>query len=484
MKLRVIGSINYKNKNYCVLINKRLDRYYAILDENNNLLPLSLEEYLEIKNYVIKNSLSNNKAVRIGDTVDINPMVKIGKKLVPLVLAINIMLSMSGCANGKSGALDVFSDNGIEISTNIDDTDMYYINSIDNSKLSEDNKLGISKSFLEDCSYDVSCTPNELSNYIKYEEITWDDVIKAIKDNKNITDEIEVKLLSGINNLKNSDMKYNLYPLYYNIQKLDIEYCDRSNFNNYEAATFNCNDAKVAINKDMINDQTFDFVLFHEIIGHGSQAAFINDKNKIIYCSNNPFYVVIDTNGDLNHIGKLGDSFNEATADFLASKALNKKKDCKFGTGYDGLNFYFNLIINSNNCTYSDFINNGVDYLIEKMKDNKLSDCYQTVVIGDNELFCCYNQSESDALSFVEGIAMYLFSLIDKKFEEGLSKEEVYEYIIQLVNSNKKIMKYAKYDDRDCFLAYDFAGQPEVIFVDDIVNLSIDYINGNLKIKK
>ena len=194
MKLRVIGSINYKNKNYCVLINKRLDRYYAILDENNNLLPLSLEEYLEIKNYVIKNSLSNNKAVRIGDTVDINPMVKIGKKLVPLVLAINIMLSMSGCANGKSGALDVFSDNGIEISTNIDDTDMYYINSIDNSKLSEDNKLGISKSFLEDCSYDVSCTPNELSNYIKYEEITWDDVIKAIKDNKNITDEIEVKL--------------------------------------------------------------------------------------------------------------------------------------------------------------------------------------------------------------------------------------------------------------------------------------------------
>ena len=66
--------------------------------------------------------------------------------------------------------------------------------------------------------YSKHCMPNEFKNYVKEENITYDDIRNTLNSNVNITDDIKTILLNGIDNLEKNGVKLNLDLLKHNLK--------------------------------------------------------------------------------------------------------------------------------------------------------------------------------------------------------------------------------------------------------------------------
>ena len=224
MRFKNIGIVTYKNKKYCVLMNKRLNNYYVGIDINDNLYSLDLKEYLELKNYLFKVKMTSINYIRIGDTINLNPMIKIGKRLVPITLAMSLILSFSGCGRTKNSTISELSENGIVLSTIDKTNDVCLISSIDHNLIKENNGLGIKSEYFAFMDYETICTPVELNKYLNYGEISWNDIKEAINSNESIKKTIKDKLIKGIENLEKKGYAYDLTTLLYNLKNLKIDY--------------------------------------------------------------------------------------------------------------------------------------------------------------------------------------------------------------------------------------------------------------------
>ena len=363
-------------------------------------------------------------------------------------------------------------DNGICVEQCNDLSYVYYIKSINPDKIKENNRLGLTKNMFGNMKYDVICTPSELNKYISdYKEVTWNDLIDAIGENKSLEGRIGGKLIELIKHLKYSGVNYNLYPLYYNLKNINLRYVEYG-YKKASISTFNCFNNEVCLNgKEVLKDIDLHvYSLCKELLGQGSQSALIDSNGKKIYCTTTSPFLTIDSNGIVVTSGTLGESFNELITDVLTSKALNRKLNCFNREGYSGLDFYCNNIINSCNGNYSDYINNGIPYLVKIMVDNKISEPYYYIQIADNELFCYKSKLNGETTSFSRGIEEYLYNLIDNKIKDGWEEHTINSYIDDLINKNKDIMDYRIIQGRECFHAQNTDGVDEIIYLDDIMD--------------
>lgn len=364
------------------------------------------------------------------------------------------------------------SDNGIDVEQSDNLSHVYYIKSLNPDRIKDNNKFGLTKDSFGNMDYDVICTPSELCKYVNdYKEITWDDVIDAIGENKSLEGRIGGKLIELITHLKYSGVNYNLYPLYYNMKNINLRYVEYG-YKNAPISTFNCFKGEVCLKRNEVLKDTdlHVYCLCKELLGHGSQEALINSNGKNIYCTTTSPFIMIDPNGEIITSGTLGESFKKFMTDVLTHKALNKKIDCFNRTGYSGLDFYCNNIFNSCNGNYSDYINKGIFYLVKIMADNNISEPYYYIQLADNELFCYKSKLNGETTSFSRGIEEYLYNLIDNKIKDGWEEHTINSYIDDLINKNKDIMDYRIIQGRECFHAQNTDGVDEIIYLDDIMD--------------
>ena len=62
----VLGSIIYKNNEYCILADQRLNKYYFRLDENNKLYLPPKDEYIEVLKFATKKYNKSFLSLPIG----------------------------------------------------------------------------------------------------------------------------------------------------------------------------------------------------------------------------------------------------------------------------------------------------------------------------------------------------------------------------------------------------------------------------------
>ncbi|MEE3342569.1 MAG: hypothetical protein VZS44_00580 [Bacilli bacterium] len=492
MEYKVVGGVKYKKNNYLILMNNRLDKYYVGVGENGELIPLELKEYLELKDYIFRMKNKNNSGVMVGDKLNINPMVRIGKKLVPLVLATNIIFSLNGCGNNKNSTINELSKNGIEVTQVDNSKNLYFIDSIHTDLIKDNNSINIEKDYFGDLDIDVTCLPSELNQYLNYGETTWDDIINIIKNNKSINDELEKLLIQGINNLDKEKYNYDLTTLRYNLENIKIEYCEDSELPDNWGGLFDPYECSIQIGKSQVKTEKFKHILFHEIIGHGSQEAYVKTDKQKILSTNSSYYIVIESNGNISDAGKFGNSFNESFADVMACSLKGEKLDCELQVGYPSLDYYCNTVINSCNGNYSNYVNNGTEYLTEIMTENNIKDPYECITYSDLELYAI-NCSDGNIIpytgeyvdtSFVYIINQYIKLFIDGKLKEGYSKDEVYDYVSNLIKSNDDLIKYINMNNDKVFYSYTQYGEFELINKKDILLFAEEYIYGSNSKKK
>lgn len=297
-----------------------------------------------------------------------------------------------------------------------------------------------------DKSFDVKCTPKEFEKYTNEKNITWSDLKNTVNNSK-FDDYHKNILLNGINNLEKNNFNINLSAINYNIKNIDIEFVD--NYDDQDLlGEFSCFDHKIKLSKNIYNQKKYEVVFLHEILGHGMTDAYIDETK--VYCSiDTPTYV---TNQDNEIIGYslYGEAFTESTAQIIAITALDKQLEPEYACGYDLNMAELLMICKDTNCEISEYANNGVNYLIQKMKNNKIDNPYDLIAMATYNLESV--EMNQEIIKPAEQIMYdYFCERVSDKQEEGKTIEEINndikesftifgEYILVLRNDNNDEM--------------------------------------------
>ena len=362
----------------------------------------------------------------------------ISKRLLPTLVAGITALSTYGCST-KPQKID---QKNIPNTSSLEQyEDMPYLYSI-KSYDSEKSKGTPYEMKRIQKSYNTKCTPKEFEKYINEKNITWSD-IKNTVNNSTFDDFHKNMLLKGINNLEKNNFKMNLSVLNYNLKNINIEYVE-----DYQKqdilGEFNCFEHKITLLKNIDNEKKYEEVFLHEILGHGMTDAYIDEEK--IYCSiDTPTYVT-DLNNNFIGYSLYGEAFTEATAQAIAIIALDKQLSQEYLSGYDIIVTELLMICKDNNCEISEYAENGVNYLIKKMKKNKIDDPYNLLAI------ITYNLETSEMNQKIEILSEqimyeYFCERISDKQEEGKSIDEINKDIKEIFNYIGEYIYFMKKND-------------------------------------
>ena len=362
----------------------------------------------------------------------------ISKRLLPTLVAGITALSTYGCSTKPQKIDKKNIPNTSSLEQYEDMPYLYSIKSYDSEK-SKGTPYEMKKI---QKSYNTKCTPKEFEKYINEKNIEWSD-IKNTVNNSTFDDFHKNMLLKGINNLEKNNFKMNLSVLNYNLKNINIEYVE--DYQNQDIlGEFNCFEHKITLLKNIDNEKKYEEVFLHEILGHGMTDAYIDEEK--IYCSiDTPTYVT-DLNNNFIGYSLYGEAFTEATAQAIAIIALDKQLSQEYLSGYDIIVTELLMICKDNNCEISEYAENGVNYLIKKMKKNKIDDPYNLLAI------ITYNLETSEMNQKIEILSEqlmyeYFCERISDKQEEGKSIDEINKDIKEIFNYIGEYIFFMKKND-------------------------------------
>ena len=392
-EMRIVGVFKHKDNYYVMLLNDKCNKYYMRL-ENNTLHNITLEEYIDInKTYFSPKIVMGHKKI------EVEPLIRLKNKLIPLALATSIVLSLGGC--GKVAAdpniavdsiaieqtddrdviktIEGLNDIGIGLSR-IGDTDLYRIEKISLG----DNKeyQGIDFSALEQAKYDSLVRPNEFNKYIDKENVTYEDIKQVIAENPNLSDGIKKVLYNGVCTMQAKGFNPDLSVLYYNLQRLQIEYLDPGALGN-NIGEFDHVRGVVTIDGNITThtQEDIETVITHEILGHGLTRAYIPDKK--VMCEFMNTYLEINDQGLITSAGYLGHFGNEGIADLVTAIATDRKITTETA-GYTTEVYEVASLCSSLGISIEDYVNNGIPIIVDKMYEKGIDNPVQTISVFDN----------------------------------------------------------------------------------------------------
>ena len=459
---RYLYSFKYNDKEYVYLISKNYPLYfleYNFITNSFDYPDINIFKELYSKFYSndnllffdIKSNLKQFKETLCNIDIDIIPLIRTTSGFISIVLA----LTMCGCTQTNSNNNENISivneqDKSEEIynyfknynmdviNKEYDGNDYIFVNEFINS----DNKNQITiKDF------------DEFRNFKNINFIpTWDDVVLAFQNNKNIDNDKKDIILNCINNMRNSEELKNLdlSVLYVNAKRMKIQYLSSEEMNN------NLNKDSVYAYFDSVSGIVYlpkdkplkKFEFIHEVLGHGALAYREETKDSLIVfdCTN---YLMLPT--DDKYTGySLGIMVSEGGANMIAHLATN---DYSVSNFYELYEEELRVIAQLCNVSIGELFNHKGISLYDLMYKNGINTPVEYIFKMDGicrgQLYCEF----SDLMErlFVDATEEKFINSNDE------TKEEIIKDTIEIIrNSYFKDKKELKFDYDKGTLYYNF----------------------------
>ena len=324
--------------------------------------------------------------------------------------------------------------------------------------------------------YSKCCSPIEFKNYLDNStDISFDDVRNSLNNNPNIEDNIKSIILKGIDNLEKNNFNMDLTVLNYNLSNLKLEYVAKDTDLIVEVlAKFEAIDNTIYINPSAKDDELFEDILIHEVLGHGSNIAYLN-KDGGIYCSPTISNIMIEDHDYILGNVVIGKTYEEGLAEYIRYKATNKKIDPNT-TSYSVPLYMLLFMCKSCNLSLEDYANNGVEILIDKLQENNLGSVVHFIELLDIEFNYSAFADVEVGWEYNDILYQYLIVYINKKYNDGFGKDAIIKNINSLCNCNKDYMEliatdgykvvYTPNPNGDKVLAYEYVLEQVYEYVD------------------
>ena len=440
---KYLYSFKYKDKNYIYLTSKNYPFYFIEYNkEADNFDFPNIEIFKELYNkfYSNENILSFDLKVNFQKIKErlsnkdfyLTPLVRTTSGLVSLSLA----LTMCGCQKteenhptGETSTIvseqneyqelyDYFKKNNIDITLReYDNNDYIFVRHFVNS----DNKHQIT---LRDF--------DEFRDFKKIDFIpTWEDVIKAFQENKNIDTEKKNIILNGINNLKNSNELngIDLSVLYANAKRMTLKYLSTQEMQESVSretvyAYFDTQTGTIYLPDDKPLEE---FEFLHEVLGHGTLAYREETEDALLVfdCTNH-----LMLPADNTYIGhSLGIMVSEGGANMIARLATQDRSEPSF---YELYEEELRVIAELCNVSVVEFFNHKGIALYDLMYKNNINTPVEYIFKMDGiykgQLYCEF----SDLMErlFVDA------TIEDYQKATSAEKKEIIEQTLKIIRNS------------------------------------------------
>ena len=343
----------------------------------------------------------------------------------------------------------------IEVIKEYNDNNIYKLDSFNYEVIDKLDKTDFIINNIPDVNYSIICTPNSFSKYTNEYNITYDDIRNTI-DTIDVDSNIKDILLRGINNLESNNFSMNLAVLNYNLKQLKIVYSD-----SYELSQ--------AVAKYEVKDSTV--YLNCKDVNHGMTSAYIKDKD-VFCCNSIPVCIIEDNKYRGNYV--LGRAFDEALAEIIRKNASNRKIDNE-DTFYSPCIYSLLLLLQSNNITINEYANNGVEYLIDRLKNNNLDSQISFIKKLDKKLLYLSFYDTDTEYTLEELIQGYIYDLIDNNINNGSNVKDINNNLNSIINSYKNYVIPYNIDDKN-ILSMINSNSGDYIILEDIEYSKNEYL--------
>lgn len=357
-------------------------------------------------------------------------MININKfksKTLSFILSTTILGTMVGCSSRNIE--DRLTKEGISVELLSDD--IYKMNSFNQTTIDKFDARYIEINNSPEEDYKILCTPSEFSQYTNEYNITYDDIRNTINS---IDIDLNIKnlLLEGINNIENNNFNMDLSVLNYNLKHLKIKYEDEMIDGIEQAyAKFEPKDSTIVISSTAFDSEDFVNTFYHEVFGHGMTIAYIEDKE--VLCSTCLTTCIINDNKYKgNYV--LGRALDEGLAEIIRKYASNKRID-NDDSFYCPDIYSLLILLKSNNISVSDYANNGVEYLINKLNINNLGSQINYIECLDKKLLYIVYQNEDIDEKLEDLVTNYLFNYIENELKKGKDTTTIDIEVNNIINS-------------------------------------------------
>lgn len=363
-----------------------------------------------------------------------NGNIVLTHRALPLALISSVLLT--GCES--KSIIEKLELEGISVKTITEypSDDVYKITKCNADNLNNFKSDDLATNYTATIDYDTICTPKEFSKYTNEENLTWNDIRNTL-NRIDLNEEIYDILNDSIDNLEKNSFNANLSVLNYNLKNLTVQYTDSIDEDIVEGggvgAKFDAINHKVIINSTNNTDDKFKSTVIHEILGHGMTMAYIPESK--VYCTTTMNCCLISDN---EYHGKyiFGKSLDEATAEFITCFATNEKIEYDY-TVYTTSEYGLLLLCESNDVSIREYAENGVQYLIKKMKQNGLNTQIDYITYLDEKLsqVIFYNSDTDYTLEDVT--TDYLYTLMSNELDQNIDVETVKKDMYKLIDCYK-----------------------------------------------
>ena len=403
---------------------------------------------------------------------------KLKSKTISFVLSTAMIgTTMVSCSNNT---IDKLSRKGIDIEVinEYDDNNIYKMNSFNTKVIDKFDKSNFIINNVPDVDYSILCTPSTFSKYSNESNVTYEDIKNTI-NNIDIDNNIKKLLLKGINNLENNKFNMDLSVLNYNLKHLNIEYRDNELDELSQAvAKFEPENSTVIVCSKDINSDEFEDMFFHEIFGHGMTTAYIKEKD--VFCSTSFPVCIIDDNKYKGNY-ELGRAFSEGLAEIIRKNATNRKIDNE-ESFYSPCIYSLLILLKSNNISISEYADNGVEYLIDKLKSNNLGKQISYIEALDKKLLYLSFYDTDIEYKLEELIIGYIYDLIDNDISNNMNIKDIDNDMNTIINSYKNYIKPFTMDDMT-ILSMITSNSGDYITIENIVHAKNEYLKQYRAIK-
>lgn len=404
----------------------------------------------------------------------IKRILKKGKMLLVPIALVGV-LSFTGCGTSNSTKKDKLIEKarkyGIEM-TQVDNNLFSF-----DDKLYRFDKFSSVSAFGEEYEIKKYCTPEEFEKIVGEENVSWNDIRETIK-NRNFEKEMEKVLLDGVNNLEKKIPNVNLSVLNYNLKNLTLVDSNGDNFIMDESLTikgqFDCVSCSMYLSSDIKkNSKEYRDVITHEILGHGFTIAH-TELNGGADCCNLRYYAnTSKSNNDLdsliNNYNQVGMFLDEGVAEMLKVLATGEKiteVNRENDGPYDVYMFELQLILSTTNTSLTEFINNGVEYTINKMYESGCPYPIDYLYNLENKAISYLNNYTFDENNMLEDIVVYYLATIVLNKEEQ-TPEELKKYAYDSIDAINTYIKPDIYDGEK-YISWTNSSVCEMISLDSL----------------
>ncbi len=431
VEYRLLATITYKNKKFKVLSNKKYQKYFLRVLEDGKLMYPTLEEFKELyKIYCAQEilySISDEKDENNVNTkrkYKIIPKVIFKKTLISLTYA---MLILGSCKMIK------------ELKSEETQETLLEHNGVNVEKLPED-MLEIKNYYNEDYNKQEIFSHNldEFRNYVEVKNPTYDDLRKAVEENKNIDGEYKKWMYEGINQLEKHCEDLDLVVLYHNLTKMKI--IEKSPSEIKEKIGTDVNGYYIPKNSNVIiNEETIDKkrTFYHEVFGHGITETIINNDDNIIEQSMRSDIVSLEKKEDDNkyymQISSLCSGLEEAKADIITKIITGEyQNSCAYSRELKNLRVFMELT----NTSLEELIKNGTTELINKMAKNSITSPISYIEVVD--MWASVNMP-TEFITLTDNLTEFFIDYTENEIKKGENLQDIINDIDNIMDNSQYI---------------------------------------------